>query len=238
MTTIKEINANFLSRLQEKDFGLLDVDFKDPKTNELKKVFGTMNIVDNSSSITFIYGENASGKSLIARLYQSVIRSGNTNHSVRSVSVANRTRSGIEKAMIFGDETEQSTGETSFKVMRLALNSLAKDSKEGVVILDEPDIGLSAKYSRSFGKYIADFVKEHEQNGKQLVIISHNDTFLKSVIKHYEQPYNEIGVNTSMTLNEWLDDESDYSIEDLELLPSIALEKWRGIQSFLSERKK
>lgn len=238
MNKTTEAISNFIERLQDKNFKLLDVTYTDPKTEENKEIFGTMNLVNNKSPITFIYGDNASGKSLIARLFESVVRSDKeANLSIRSVSIANRTSSGIEKAMIFGDEKEQSTGETSFKVARLGLNSLSKESKQGFVILDEPDIGLSSKYSRSLGKYVAKFLEENEENGKSLVVISHNDTFLESIIKHYNKPYNEVGVDTTLSLKEWLDDDSEFPLEDLELLPDVAISKWRGIQNFLNDRK-
>lgn len=194
-----------------------------------------MNIVDNNSALTFIYGENASGKSFIARCFEMVARARKPSKlSVRSVSVANRTSSGVEKAMIFGNESEQSTGETSVSVMKLALRSLANESGEGVVILDEPDLGLSPKYSRALGRYIAEFILEHEKNGKALFVISHNDTFIESVIKHYNNTYNSVGVDTDLTLREWLDDDSEYEMEDLDALKDIAIAKWRGIQKIFS----
>lgn len=235
MSETKNFISQYLTDLKEHTYVIGDVVHKDPKTEEEVKTFGKMNIVDNNSALTFIYGENASGKSFIARCFEMVARARKPSKlSVRSVSVANRTSSGVEKAMIFGNESEQSTGETSVSVMKLALRSLANDSGEGVVILDEPDLGLSPKYSRALGRYIAEFIMEHEKNGKALFVISHNDTFIESVIKHYNNPYNSVGVDTDLTLREWLDDDSEYEMEDLDALKDIAIAKWRGIQKIFS----
>lgn len=235
MSETKNFISQYLTDLKEHTYVIGDVVHKDPKTEEEVKTFGKMNIVDNNSALTFIYGENASGKSFIARCFEMVARARKPSKlPVRSVSVANRTSSGVEKAMIFGNESEQSTGETSVSVMKLALNSLANDSGDGVVILDEPDLGLSPKYSRALGRYIAEFILEHEKNGKALFVISHNDTFIESVIKHYNNPYNSVGVDTDLTLREWLDDDSEYEMEDLDALKDIAIAKWRGIQKIFS----
>lgn len=235
MSETKNFISQYLTDLKEHTYVIGDVVHKDPKTEEEVKTFGKMNIVDNNSALTFIYGENASGKSFIARCFEMVARARKPSKlPVRSVSVANRTSSGVEKAMIFGNESEQSTGETSVSVMKLALNSLANDSGDGVVILDEPDLGLSPKYSRALGRYIAEFILEHEKNGKALFVISHNDTFIESVIKHYNNPYNSVGVDTDLTLREWLDDDSEYEMEDLDALKDIAIAKWRGIQKIFN----
>lgn len=231
MSTTKDFVSQYLKDLEEKIYAISEIQHKCPKEDKDVDTFGTMNIQDNNSGLTFVYGENASGKSFIARCFEIVARSRKPNKlPIRSVSVGNRTSSGPEKAFIFGDEKSQSTGETSFKVMELAFNSIAKEEdKDGVIILDEPDIGLSPKFSRALGKYVADFIKEHEKKNKAFFIISHNDTFIESVLKHYDSPYNSVGVDTDFSLREWLDDDSEYSIEDLKQLPELAFAKWRGI---------
>lgn len=228
MNETNDTISKYLKDLENKTFSIHDVKHKDPLTNEEIFTFDNMFIEDNNSALTFIYGENSSGKSFIARCFEIVAASRTPSKlPVRSMSVANRTSSGVEKAMIYGNESSQSTGETSFSVLKLAVRSLKEEPS--VLIMDEPDIGLSSKYSRSLGRYIAELLLEKEKHGQAFIIISHNDAFLESIKKHYGKPYNSVGVNTQSTLQEWLDDDSEFSIEDLEQLPEIALAKWRGI---------
>ena len=231
MSETNNVISQYLKDLQEHTYAISDVKHVDPESKEEVYTFDKMKIENNSGALTFIYGENASGKSFIARCFEIVARNNKPNKiSIRSVSVANRTAGGVEKAMIFGDESSQSTGETSVSVMKLAFRTIEKEDGDGVIILDEPDIGLSPKYSRSLGKYIAEFIMDQEQSGKAFFIISHNDTFLESILKHYKNPYNTVGIDTDLSIQEWLDDDSEYSFEDLERLSDVALAKWRGIQ--------
>lgn len=234
----RKIMSKFLEDLREGTYVIAEIEHIDPKTEQSVLTFEKMNIVNNDSALTFIYGENASGKSFIARCFEMVARAATPKLSCRSVSVANRTSSGVEKAMIFGNESEQSTGETSVSVMQLAFRSIAKEEgKDGVVILDEPDLGLSPKFSRSLGRYVAEFILQQEDKGKGFIIISHNDTFIESVIKHYNKPYNRVGIDTELSLEEWLEDDSELSIEDLEGLKDISIAKWRGIQKAFDRKK-
>lgn len=235
----KKFIKTIFDRVSEKDFALLNAKYENPKTQKEEEIFADMSFEFNDSNITIIYGENASGKSLISKVIQSVCRYNEEKRiPVRAVSVANRTSSGIEKAMIFGDESEQSTGETSFSVARLGLNSFKNDEGQSILIMDEPDIGLSRKYSKAFGRYIVEGVNETNPEEKSVIIVSHNIDFIESILTHYGKPVNFIGVNTKMSLREWMDDESEYDVADLEMLKSVGVSKWRGISKEIESRKK
>ena len=44
-------------------------------------------------------------------------------------------------------------------------------------------------------------------------------------------------VNTEMSLIEWMNDDTEYSIEDLNILKKIGISKWRAIQSIINKNK-
>lgn len=235
----KDFMRTMLERIHEKDFAILSAKYENPKTKKEEEIFSDMSVSFNDSNITIIYGENASGKSFLSKIIQSVCRYNEEKRiPVRAVSVSNRTSSGIEKAMIFGDESEQSTGETSFRVAKLGLNSFKNDEGQSILIMDEPDIGMSRKYSKAFGKYIIEEINDTNPKEKSVIIVSHNIDFIKSILLNYGKPVNYIGVNTKMSLNEWIDDETEYDVLDLELLKSIGIEKWRGISRAINDAKK
>lgn len=233
----KQTIKSFFEILSDKKFKFFEAKYINPQTEIETDVFGNMSIKFNDSNLTVMYGENASGKSFISNVLQQYCRAQKDTHiSVRALSVANRTRSSIEKSMIFGDESEQSTGETSYSVTKLCLDSFKKDESKSIVILDEPDIGLSRKYSKAFAKYIVDIVNETDPNEKSIVIVSHNIDFIKVIIEYYGKPINHIGVNTEMSLIEWMNDDTEYSIEDLNILKKIGISKWRAIQSIINKK--
>lgn len=220
----------FLKNIKNENFVLSELEFKNPQTNEMEKIFKDLHVVDNKSRVTFIFGDNASGKSFIGRWLEMAAKQFKDKYdtSTRNVSVANRTSSGPQKAMIFGDEASQSTGETSFSVVKLGLDSIKKEEKPSILILDEPELGLSPKYSKTFARYIVDQLESMDEN-KQIVIVSHNTIFIEAVLKHYNKPVNELGINVDGNLKDWVEDDTEYSIEDLMMLKEFAEAKWRSI---------
>lgn len=218
--------SKFLKRLDEKEFNIFNAVFEDNKF-----VFEKMFIEDNCSKVIIVYGDNASGKSLFASILQVILRKNNVH--VRNACMSNRTASGMQRAMIFGDESDQSTGDTSVNVARKCLESTLSDSN-GVAMLDEPDIGLSNRYQHAFGKYIAEKAKSFNDHG--LVLVSHNEILINSFLVNYESNVSFIGVNTDLNYFEWLKNQSPASVEELLGLHDYAMDKWRAIHKTFEKR--
>lgn len=220
---------DFIERINKKDFKILRAKLKD-STNVFEN-FTIENI--NNSQALIIYGENVSGKSLIGKLCEAIFRKDGVGS--RSASVGNRTASGIEKALIYGDETSQSTGATSFKVLDLCLTAGINDNGESLMILDEPDLGLSPKYSRTLGKYIAEKINEAPDD-KYLVVVSHNADFLESFYSILNIKSSYVGINTTESLEEWIKSDSMASLDDLINLKSLDGDKYRAIYQATQEK--
>lgn len=192
---------------------------------ESGKVFTHFQKDIQSDRVAIIYGDNTTGKSFVAGLIEEAFRA--ENIGVRSVSVKNRTAGGYEQSMIFGRESRQSTGETSVKVMNKAIDAAENDNKPSLVVLDEPDLGLSRKFSKALGIYLAQRVKEVEH--LQLLLISHNSEFLESFMSSLHMEVTTCGINTEKTLSEWLSSDDVASVEELLGLRDLAHEKKRAI---------
>ena len=161
------------------------------------------------------------------------------NINTRNVSMNERTSAGVKRAFLIGDEGSQSTGETSFTFLKKAFGGMEQEESElkSVAIFDEPDLGLSSRYSRALGRYFAEKESELNEN-KAIVIISHSIEFIKSFIKHSETGISSLGVNTSSSLNDWLEDDTEQSIEELMGLTTLGRAKHSGIENKLREIRK
>lgn len=156
--------------------------------------------IDKSSNITLIAGPNASGKSLVCKLIATFARE--KKMACRACSMLNRSQGGIESAMIFGDESYNSTGVNSFGAVKNALISTEND-KRGIVILDEPDIGLSEEYSAAFGKYIADFMNSSGESFSHLIVVSHSRLFFNCFLEEYKKKVNKVYMSEAKTFDDW-----------------------------------
>lgn len=127
---------------------------------------------DISVPVMVVGGTNASGKSVFCSLISSIVKA--HGFARREVSMTNRTSTGFERAMIFGDEGDNSTGYNSVSAAMKGIKSSKLSSVPSVLILDEPDIGLSEEYAGAFGEYIASQVLEPDHSLKLIVIVSHS----------------------------------------------------------------
>lgn len=205
---------------------LIDIDY------EYGKVFDRLKIEKGSNRIAIIYGDNASGKSYISRLIEDEYR--NQGVGVRNASMKNRTSGGIEGSLIFGREGRQSTGATSLKVINKALAS-AESSNHSLIILDEPNLGLSKRYSNALGIYLAEEINQMEQI--DLVLISHDDSFIKTLLENLNEKPTSLGINTDLGLDKWLVDDTVACIEELYGLGELATKKRQAINKRESECK-
>lgn len=226
---------NFLNKtfnhIKERNYYILEAK---TKGGELVFEHLTLEAQDNAK-VAIVYGDNAAGKSFIGKLVETVARSQSLH--CMSAAVRNRTSSGVGKAMVFGDEETQSTGQTSLSVMQLAIRTAQDTDKGCLITLDEPDIGLSRKYSKALGKYLAEQANSLPNN-KLFIVITHNTDMLQAYLNELSVPFLSLGVNTNKTLVDWMTDETEATFDDFDQLNQIALERWRAIELTLEEIKK
>lgn len=219
--------SQFISNIQNEKFSFFDITFQN------KPIFDHFFTSDQSSNILFIYGDNCSGKSFITKLLSSIAV--DSSFSIRSASMANRTANGLEKNIIYGDESQQSTGDTSLYTSLLCIDStLDQDiNSPALAILDEPDLGLSRRYSKALGTLIANKANQMKQSG--IVVISHNFDLFQSIINEYKKPISMIGINTNLPYPEWFNNQQEASLQELLNLKNIASQKWIAIDKFCQQ---
>lgn len=189
------------------------------------------------SKIVLIAGPNASGKSVVGKVIEQVARL--EKKSVRSSSMRNRTCGLLGQKMIFGDEGEESTGCNSVAATTVGFSSSIKDGN-AVLILDEPDIGLSDEYAAALGDYIAQQMNQSHEQFEMLAVVSHSRLLFKSIIDAIEIPCSSIHVgDENTTFDDWLNQPfKKASIEELLNLKNKGFEKWSQIEKIIRENKK
>lgn len=229
---MKTFLNEMLNKIEDRHYAVLNLE----KDNQL--IFDKLSIHKADSNVVIIYGENASGKSLFSSIIEQCARS--EKIGCRNACMRNRTSSGIEKAFIFGDEGSQSTGATSLSVAIKCLSNTLKEDKNSLAILDEPDVGLSDYYTPALGKYIAEqMVTSPEHVG--LVLVSHSKLLMKSFLETYNKPVSTIGINTELSLNDWISKNEIATLDELLSLDNKAHEKYisilRGIEDHRKQKK-
>lgn len=133
----------------------------------------------------FLLGDNGSGKSyLVQRLAKAASAVG---CCPLQLSMGYRSRSGIERQLMYGDEASQSTGLASLGVLRRAVSSMEGwGARPHLALLDEPDIGLSERYAYPMGQRIANFACTRPAGTKAVVLVTHSRALVRGVLS--EQP--------------------------------------------------
>lgn len=218
MKTIYSIYKDFLSNVDDKVYRVFDAKYEDGT-----EIFENFKVnIQSKSNILIIYGDNCSGKSLFTNILEAIAK--DKKVTVRSASMKNRTKSGIEKALILGDESRQSTGETSVSFAEKSLVNTLRETGLALSVLDEPDLGLSDYYSAPFGEFIAGY--SNQFNEKQgLLLISHSKKLMTSFLKHNDQSISTLGINTNLSLEEWLENNDEGTVKELKNLREMAKDK-------------
>ncbi len=225
--TILNIVHECATGIQNKAFVCTRAEYTNPFTEKKKPIIEhTSQSLNSEANALVIFGDNASGKSLVCNLIESKVRQ---HHEVRSMSVKNRTSKSIGRTFIFGDEAQQSTGETSVRVVQKAFNGADLHDEPSLIILDEPDLGLSSKYARAMGRFIAQETNRVKEKGVYVIIVSHNIELLTTFCDELDNPTSYIGLNTNDTLDSWLTSDDEKTIHDLLSLTKVARRKEMAI---------
>lgn len=196
--------------------------------------------------VAVIAGENATGKSLFARI---LAAGAHHRHKLSPISVSIRERTGcgldemarFRQAMMFGDENEQSTGAASAKVLEAAfrnVHSRAEEGKSAVLILDEPELGLSDGYAAAMGTYLAEQAEELPKKACGLVVVTHSRTLTQALIEGLGILPTFVKTGDAQSFADWLEGERARTVEELLALPKLGHEQWRTVDQILRDRRK
>lgn len=189
-----------------------------------------------------IVGENASGKSLF---FQMIAQFANRRKIMPiTISIRERTGAGthemggMRRIMMFGDESEQSTGATSANVVANGFHNANRDTP-AILLLDEPELGLSDGYARAMGHFIAKQFVEASATCVGVVVVTHSRSLVDGlVMSEAVRPlFVHLG-DQPKDLLAWMEDPEVRSLDDLMNLREVASDRRKQVYQLLNSKDK
>ena len=209
-------------------------DFKE----KAREIIPSLLEVGARRDVIVVTGENASGKSLafmiMNQLGRNYAKQDEVDLEVMDIGMGRRTRSGIERAFIFGDENTDSTGNISLKVMQTAIANSRKRERCHYLMLDEPDIGVGEGYHNAIGRYLADYAGEMANKCLGLVVATHSRRITERLL---EAGASSLRLGGDLRpVRDWIrDGDIEKSVEDLIGLKDVSLERFRAVAAMLRD---
>lgn len=192
-----------------------------------------------SSKLAIVFGDNASGKSLILMVMSAFLGpKDETGEEKFSVSMRSRTSSGMGRMFMFLDEEYSSTGASSLHAVSGALHN-AKERKHPVwLMFDEPDTGLSDKFASAMGAYLAREINALPANIRGAVLVTHSRPLLRRLLADLNEPPHEVAMGQEQSLANYLAPENvqEASIEELLALGDAAGKTMKNVMAILHPR--
>lgn len=187
--------------------------------------------------IILITGENAGGKSFFAKAIASYLHHQHPKAvEVISVSMGMRTSPGMHRAFMFGEEGRDSTGKISLRAVLGGLHTCKGRDNPHVLVLDEPDIGLSEGYRAGLGDLLTEFGRDLPQHTRALIVVTHSRA-VAGKLTALNPTCLRIGDDHRPTA-EWIrHGDPVRSAADIEELAMKATLRMRAIQAVLNDRQ-
>ncbi len=197
---------------------------------QFAKELGTTHITEkNLGDLVIITGDNASGKSFLRRVI---------GHSAKSYGVEFRNTSMEGRSggnFFYGGEDWQCTSIVTIFSVTSALESSIQDENKSIVIIDEPEIGLSVEAQVSMGKFIKNNITNNTNpNRLSVFIMTHSHYIVRELL--------DIPNTTFISLHDkYPDVESWLNREivpiDFDELSDIYINRFRNLSEMLDDMK-
>lgn len=191
--------------------------------------------------VLLISGENAGGKSLaimiINQLSRSFAKQDGSSLEVMDIGMHRRTEGGVQRALMFGDEAMDSTGNISIKVVQGGLSTSKSRDGYHYLILDEPDIGVGEGYHNALGDYLGAFARDLPEKCLGFIVATHSRRVANKLLDAGASSL-RLGADLRPART-WVEHgDLEKSVEDLLSLKQTSVEKMRLVSAMLSGKRK
>jgi hypothetical protein len=201
----------------------------------------SFNIIDKGEKkLLLVIGDNAEGKSLITSQMLSYAHK-NSDINGYNIGMQARTRGGIERSFVYANENVCSTGFSTVLSVTGGIRNCVSHSKDShhqmMLVLDEPTLGLSDRYERPMGEYIANTIKENKEldNFKGIILVTHSKELVRSLINNDVFPTVVYVGDNFKSLNEWLNTSEHATLEELLGIYDKGNAKKRSVKDFFKK---
>lgn len=197
------------------------------------------NIEPGDPRIALVVGDNASGKSFFVDNVRHMATDISKEVSTVSISIRERTGSGLDdmagmrRLMMFGDESEQSTGATSAGMIRKGFSNVKsrlEDGKKVILVLDEPELGLAETFHRAVGELISQEVKALPSESEfSVLVVSHSRKLADGIFDGLDAKPTTVTMGNHGDFEQWRLQSEDKTLEELLSLPQQGRENFRKV---------
>lgn len=153
------------------------------------------------SLLVVVAGENGSGKSLFRRVICQIARAANVE--AIHISLEGRADGGVIRAMVYGSEADDSTGDNSATTVVTGIRTCRSRENPHIIVWDEPDIGLSDGHAAGVGILLREFVENPGKHTRAVFVTSHNRHLLGQLVAA-KPHFMCLGDERTETLEQWL----------------------------------
>lgn len=209
-----------------------------PGLNHAQSPF-SFHLAEGVGNVVVIVGENASGKSVMFKTLAQSLRP----HGITGITLSIRERTsgddgGVRRAMMFGQEAQMSTGHVSVGVIERGFRNARNWAEQGnpnVLMLDEPELGLSDGYAGALGEFLAQEAQTLPENAHGLVVVTHSRSLVQRLCAALPtRPHLIVMGDTPLTLEQWWGEPELRSVADLKALQERgrdARSRWTSVQN-------
>jgi ATPase subunit of ABC transporter with duplicated ATPase domains len=191
-----------------------------------------------NSRIVLITGPNAGGKSFFARALSANVSAQRDTCNIEylPVSMGIRTMQGMHRVFMYGEEGRDSTGRISLRAVLGGLKTCRGREGPHMLLLDEPDVGLSDSYQRALGELLCGFAKDLPDNTSGLILVTHSRP-LAAEFMQAKPTCIRVGEDLRPTATWIREGDLPRTVEDVETLAERSAARMRAIQAVLNERQ-
>ncbi|MDO8416519.1 MAG: hypothetical protein Q7S87_09940 [Agitococcus sp.] len=199
-------------------------------------------LASDESKVTVVYGDNVAGKSFFFKRLIAQLRlppQARDRQEVFLASMSMRVSSEAHQTFMYPRETEMSTGANSLTAIKGCLLNGRNRTHPVWLFFDEPDVGLSDRFAKAMGSFLAQEINTLPDHIKGVCIVTHSRPLLLALREGLTGGIHQISMGQKRTLAEFVQQSKDdpASIEELLDLRSNAIATSRKIKALQWELK-
>lgn len=188
------------------------------------------------TNLALVLGDNAAGKSFFRKLTTQAAKAFEPTVQSIHLSMDGRCQSGIPRLMMYGSESEESTGYNSVNTIEGAISTSRQRESAHIIFFDEPDVGLSDRWARAAAARLAGFLRDPPAHLVGMFVATHRRVFVEQLLP-LDPSILCVGHQWPTSLADWLAGDPR-PLEPLTALRDEGIKKYRDICDILDSRKK